>query len=78
MKMATLAGEIKVFDPPDPFARVPEIAARLGVQPVSKDEAASRSYLLGMKDGTMFDFFELVAAFLDRMDEVHVEFGPRK
>ena len=52
---------------PDPFARVPEMAARLGVEPVAPG-APTPSMALMMKDGSQYDFFALIAAFLDRMD----------
>jgi hypothetical protein len=77
-RLAATASEMKIFDPqaqPDPFSRVPEIAARLGVKPVPEGETGH--YSLAMRDGTRFDLFELIAAFLDRMDEAHVGFGPR-
>lgn len=50
---------------PDPYARVVEVAARLGVDPLAKDESAPLTFVGG---GQRYDFFALVAAFLDRMD----------
>ncbi|HYJ44058.1 MAG TPA: hypothetical protein VEW06_06340 [Xanthobacteraceae bacterium] len=60
--------------PPDPFVRLPEIAGRLGVEPLPA-EAPHPGFQIALQDGRRYDLFELLAALLDRMDEVHVGSG---
>lgn len=50
---------------PDPFAKVPALAQRLGVEPMTSD---SVSFCVRMKDGTRYDIFDLVNALLDRLE----------
>lgn len=54
-----------LFDQPDPFARLPALAARLGVEP--SDGTAGGGFFLATKDGQKFDLFDLVNAVLDRL-----------
>lgn len=52
----------------EPFDRVPEIAARLGVAPTRQDDLDKPvSTYLETKNGS-YDLFAMVAALLDRLD----------
>lgn len=51
----------------NPFERLPEIAARLGVKPVAGGEARS---LIARVDDEDYDIWEVVSALLDKMDSV--------
>lgn len=46
------------------FSQLPVIAARLGVKP----STGSGDVTFIMKDGVRYDVFELINAFLDKMD----------
>jgi hypothetical protein len=51
---------------PDPWQKLPSLAARLGVTPCSgpmQDRVIVRT-----RDGTSYDIFELLFAFLDHLD----------
>lgn len=50
---------------PDPFARLPALAERLGVKPVGENHPAS--IVLITKGGVRFDLYDLVNAALDRL-----------
>jgi hypothetical protein len=56
--------EIRQLD--DPFAKLPALAERLGVEPAGADERAGVYFVL--KDGRRYSLFALASAFLDRMD----------
>ena len=62
---------IRVFgeDRPDPYERVREIAKRLGVEPITDDNHAVTVFI-GLRDGTKYDVFDLVDAFLDKVGAV--------
>ena len=49
---------------PDPFARLPALAERLGV----KECGSGVSVKLQTKDGRTYDLFDLIDAVLDRLD----------
>lgn len=51
---------------PDPFARLPALAERLGVVPLAAGFRGS--VVLRTQDGTSYDLFDLVDAILDRID----------
>ncbi len=48
------------------FPALPALAARLNVKP---GYSPQRSVVLGMCDGTVYDLFALVNAFLDKMEQ---------
>lgn len=56
---------VEFHKPADHFSKVPALAARLGVEP-TKGEVGS--FLLQMNDGACYDVFELINAFLDRLE----------
>lgn len=56
-------GSFTIEQPPDPWARLPEIAARLGVKPCE-----SAGMMIVVRDGGRYDVFDLVNALLDRVD----------
>jgi hypothetical protein len=47
------------------FDRLPDLAARLGVKPCMRE---AEKLLLETPDGLLYDYFELINKFLDRMD----------
>jgi hypothetical protein len=51
--------------PPNPWARISEVAARLGVKPVEHGKPATITCVGG--DGNSYDIWEVVIAFLDKM-----------
>jgi len=55
---------------PDPFQKLPALAKRLGVEPVTAAHKHGASMVLRMKDGTCYDVFDIVNAVLDRIDGV--------
>jgi hypothetical protein len=52
-------------EPSDPFAKLPGLAARLGVEPMKAGAAPGVS--LHMRDGRAYDVFDLINAFLDQV-----------
>jgi len=58
---------ITVGEMPNPWARISEVAARLGVRPVEFGKAATIT--AKGADGKGYDIFEVVIAFLDRMEK---------
>lgn len=58
---------IRDFKPGNPWERISEIAARLGVKPTDGGRA---SIIATGADGLNYDVWEVVAAFLDKMDSV--------
>lgn len=57
-------GTFAVAESPEAFPLLPALAQRLGVKP---GEGGGR-VMLTMKDGTGYDLFALINAFLDRVD----------
>lgn len=57
-------GKFEICEPPESFPLLPALAERLGVKP---GFGTSRVSLL-MKDGTVYDLFALINAFLDKID----------
>lgn len=56
---------------PDAFARLPALAERLGVEPISTSSKVGARYLVCTGTGEQrrcYDFFDLANAFLDRID----------
>jgi hypothetical protein len=51
---------------PDPFEKLPALAERLGVTPV--EIAAPSTVIMMVKDGRKYDLFDLINAFLDKLD----------
>ena len=51
--------------PRDPFAKLPALAKRLGVEPTTN---STPDIGLHCGDGTTYDFFELISALLDHME----------
>ena len=65
--------DIKIGDPVErwPWARLEAIAKRLGVQPVPDETKVQNRVLVYMQEReTCYDLYEVINAFLDRMDEV--------
>jgi hypothetical protein len=54
-------------EPQNPWARISEIAGRLGVRPVQQGQT---TILVTGADGEAYDVWEVVSAFLDRMELV--------
>jgi hypothetical protein len=54
-------------DLPDPLAKLPALAERLGVAPL-EPKAGSATVSLCTKDGLRYDLFDLINAALDRLD----------
>jgi hypothetical protein len=52
---------------PDPLRRLPALAARLGVQEWDGDAA---TVLFHTREGKRYCLFELINAFLDRLDKL--------
>jgi hypothetical protein len=53
-------------EPPNPYGRISDIAARLGVAPHQPDMPATT--LMPGRDGQMYDVFAVIERFLDRLD----------
>jgi hypothetical protein len=51
---------------PDPWHKLPSLAARLGVQPCSGPTAGR--VIIRNREGASYDVFELLNALLDRLD----------
>ena len=65
--------DVKIGDPVErwPWARLEAIAKRLGVRPIEDDAKVQNRVLVYMSDRkTCYDLYEVVNAFLDRMDEI--------
>lgn len=58
--------EIRIQQLPDPWKKLPELAERLGV----KEGESLGSIDITLVDGRKYSAFALIAAFLDRLDEV--------
>jgi hypothetical protein len=52
---------------PDPWHKLPSLAARLGVQPCSGPMGGR--VMLRTREGATYDVFELINALLDRLDQ---------
>lgn len=61
--------DFKIYDPPDPLAKLPALAKRLGVLPTDMHTGPPSTYLT-TKSGESYDLFDLVNAVLDRLDIV--------
>ena len=63
---------VSFTDMPDPLARLPALAERLGVGQYRDPQCGERSasYLLVTKDGARYDLYDLINALLDRVDKV--------
>lgn len=57
----------QIREMPEAFPRLPALAKRLGVDPNTRPGEPGRT-LLQMKNGDVYDLFDLVNAFLDRLD----------
>jgi hypothetical protein len=60
------ASEIRLAIPPDPLAKLPALAERLGVKPRRPEDPST--VVLHASDGQQFDLFELIGAALDKID----------
>jgi hypothetical protein len=58
------ATSFHIGEPKEMFPKLPALARRLGVEPGDKGGGVQ----LHMKDGTTYDLFALVNAFLDRLE----------
>ena len=56
-------GGIRFVQQPDPWARLPELAKRLGVE-----QCESAGIMITTAKGERYDFFELITAFLDKLE----------
>ena len=54
-----------IIDQPDPYARVPALAERLGV----KEGEDLGTVDIHLKDGRRYSLFALINAFLDRVEK---------
>lgn len=63
------AGTFKMTEPGDPFAKLPALAARLGVAPLAGSERNNRT-MFYTAQGEYYDMFDLINAVLDRVDAV--------
>jgi len=52
---------------PDPLAKLPALAARLGVAPTTEGDAATVQ--LRTRSGERYDLWALITAFLDRIEQ---------
>lgn len=77
--MDTISGtyEYRIAEPPEMFRQLPALAKRLGVEP-DTDASGGGRVLLYMKDGTKYDLFVLINAFLDRLDAISSPGGARR
>ncbi len=57
---------LKFLEQSDPFQKLPELAERLGVRP----NAGNGGTMLRMKNGDTYDLFDLMKAFLDKVDGI--------
>ena len=64
--------DISHLVPKDPWAKLPALAKRLGVEPMPDDAShLPPTVLLTTVDGNKkYDIFDLMNAFLDRMDKL--------
>ena len=58
-----------INEPENPWARISEIAARLGVEPITDGRPGVTIVACGA-DQQRYDMFEIIVAFLDRVDAV--------
>jgi hypothetical protein len=56
-----------IVDQPDPFAKLPALAERLGVKPLGPE--GNGTVVLSTKAGQHYDLFDLINAVLDRVDK---------
>lgn len=62
----TFSGDMKMLQPANPWARISEIAARLGVPPHQKGDPATIT--AEGADGEHYDLWAVIAAMLDKLD----------
>jgi len=58
-------GEYRIAATPDPFAKLPALAERLGVEPGK----GTSGFWVQIQDGRRYDVFAIVEAVLDRLDK---------
>jgi hypothetical protein len=56
-----------IVPPQNPWARISELAARLGVEPVEHKKIGTITAV--GEDGNSYDLWEVVIAFLNRMEK---------
>lgn len=62
----SFADNISISKRPDPLARLPALAERLGIAPAPIDGAGS--VRLVTESGDAYDLFDLINAFLDKLE----------
>ena len=62
------AADFKIEQPPDPWARLPALAARLGVKPV--EPGGPPRVMIRTVAGQQYDVFEIANALLDVIERV--------
>ena len=67
-KLITSGSIYNIVNPPNPWERISEVAARLGVAPCEPGRTVATITAKGA-DGKSYDVWEVVIAFLDRMDK---------
>lgn len=68
MEDEATAPAIEVANVPDPFARLPALAERLGVKPIDAQEDRPDAITLHVATGERYDFIDLLHGLLDRID----------
>lgn len=63
-KLVSGTGTFHSIETPETFPLLPALAQRLGVKP----GGGGGRVVLNMRDGTSYDLFALINAFLDRVD----------
>jgi hypothetical protein len=55
-----------IQSPPNPWARISEVAAKLGVEPAT--DRTQATILATGADGQQYDLWEVVSRFIDRLN----------
>jgi hypothetical protein len=62
------------FEPqPDPLARLPALAQRLGIEPLTDEQRKASGVTISTRDGQSYDLFALLNALLDKIEQMHAE-----
>jgi len=64
----------QILEPPEMFPRLPALAQRLGVKPNTGTTESGRT-VIQMKNGDQYDLFDLMNAFLDKVEAAERLYG---
>lgn len=63
----TMEGKFEILKPQNPWARISEIAAKVGVKPIDVNQPTITA--MGA-DGNFYDVWEVLARVLDKLEKI--------